>query len=499
MRAFLAFAVSAGLVSPALAWDASKFKLYGGLDLNRLDAGTVVANDAGGSSLTGILAAGACDTSKWTGYVPGTSSPVQSCYATKSSTKINIPFAASVGIGPEVFTDPLPPPGDQQYIQLAQQLVQSKTTQGNMRQESAMVINFESMTGAGPQTNHGQKVALYVPTIVRPGGGNTWAFNPALTILADTGAQSHYNTEIDMTNFNGPYQPGGRLGNAASVFRTFLGFPITAGELWSGEAPAPSTVTATVAAGSNSITFAGVPISGGGTTVLHVGDRVTGPGIPDLTIVTAIDGDTAAVNKTSGTATLNNPANGTANGVTLTRTTYNMVNGHLYQGAHLIRDNTFYDGTQAITSINVAGTHYTGFNTTQGSMPYAMTSGQGQKTCLNGLDACLYCAGNGTLRYEQNGGKVLNLIGTPGGINSIAITSAGAGGAGFISPDGPAADIPLILQGKGAGPVQVNGGAVVTGGLGLPSLPAVAGTAKGTLCVDTGGNVYVKATAGACL
>ncbi len=266
-----------------------------------------------------------------------------------------------------------------------------------MRQESGLVVNFESMTGAGPQTNHGQKVALYVPTIVRPGGGNTWAFNPALTIMANTGVQSHYNTEIDMTNFNGPYLPGGKLGNAASVFRTFLGFPITAAELWSGEAPAPSTVTATTRAGSPSITFSGK---------LHVGDRLSGPGLAGLATVAAIGGDPAAVNQSSGTATLNQPATATGSKVTLTRETYNMINGHLYQGAHLIRDNTFYDGTSAITSVNIAGSHFSGVNTSQGTMPYALIAGAGQNLCLNSLDGCLSYA-DGALRYVQGGAAAL--------------------------------------------------------------------------------------------
>ncbi|WP_053078460.1 hypothetical protein [Methylobacterium tarhaniae] len=386
-------AVLGSPLAPAFARDGH----HGGVDLAQLDVGPVPVRDAGAVGGPGAAVAGACDTAAWAGYVNGTSSPQQSCYTTKTSPRIDIPFAASVGIGPERMADPLLPAGDQTYIQLAQQLVQARTTQGNMRQESGLVVNFESMTGAGPQTNHGQKVALYVPTLVRPGGGNTWAFNPALTILGGVGVQSQYNTEIDMTNFNGPYLPGGKLGNAASVFRTFSGFPITAGELWSGETPAPSTLTATTRTGSPSITFSGT---------LHVGDRLSGPGIAGLATVAAIGGDPAAVNQGSGTATLNQAATATGSRVTLTRETYNMINGHLYQGAHLIRDNTFYDGTSAITSVNIAGKHFSGVNTSQGTMPYALIAGAGQNLCLNSLDGCLSYA-DGALRYVQGGAAAL--------------------------------------------------------------------------------------------
>ncbi len=418
LRLLPILALSAAVpLAPALARDASPARPRG-VDLAQLDVRPGPARDAGTADKADAVAAGACDTSVWTGYVGGTSSPQQSCYATRTSARIDIPFAASVGIGPENHSDPLPPPGDQTSIQLAQHLVQARTTQGDMRQESALVVNFDSMTGAGRQTNHGQKVALYVPTLVRPGGGNTWAFNPALTILGGVGAQSQYNTEIDMTNFNGPYLPGGKLGNAASVFRVFLGFPITAGELWSGEVSAPSRLTATTRAGSPSITFSGL---------LHVGDRISGPGIAGLTTVEAIDGDTAAVNREAGTATLNQAATASGSGVTLTRATYNMINGHLYQGAHLIRDNTFYDGTHATTSITIAGTHVSGVNTSQGTMPYAFTAGAGQNLCLNSLDACLSYA-DGALRYGQSGAAVLTAtparVTTGGRLNSPLATPA---------------------------------------------------------------------------
>lgn len=158
-----------------------------------------------------VIAAGVCDTSQWTGYVGGTYSPQLQCYASKQSSKADIPFPAVVGIGPENFLDPKLPVNDQTYIQLAQNLIQTKTTQGNMRQESALVVNFDSQTGAGAQTNHGQKVGLYMPTLVRPGGGNTWVMNPAITVLDGVGAQSMYMIEGDVNNYNGPYLPSGGL------------------------------------------------------------------------------------------------------------------------------------------------------------------------------------------------------------------------------------------------------------------------------------------------
>ncbi len=106
--------LSATLVSPlasALAQGVSRAPHRGGVDLAQLDIGPAPGRDAGAAARAGATAAGACDTGAWTGYVDGTSSPQQSCYTTKASPRIEIPFAASVGIGPENMADPLPPPG----------------------------------------------------------------------------------------------------------------------------------------------------------------------------------------------------------------------------------------------------------------------------------------------------------------------------------------------------------------------------------------------------
>lgn len=463
-----------------------------------------------------VVAAGTCDTSQWTGYVGGTYSPQLQCYASKQSAKADIPFPAVVGIGPENFLDPKLPVNDQTYIQLAQNLIQSKTTQGNMRQESALVINFDSQTGAGPQTNHGQKAALYMPTLVRPGGGNTWVMNPAITVLDGVGPQSMYMIEGDVNNYNGPYLPSGGLGTFAAFFRTFHGFPITASELWSGESPALSNITIATTNGSNSVTFTGT---------LHVGDKVTGPGIPAYTYVATIGGSNTRVNATSGTAVLTQNATATATGVTASRETYGMINGHLYQGANLIRDNTFFDSTGSQNSIQIGGTHQVGVNTTLGSMPYAMLTGGGQRVCLNALSACMaYDTTNNLLSLNDNRllitnsgiitasvqapgtsfldlgnsrGQALRLLDAGGALaNYVTLQGNSAGFGPVLRAAGSDANVPLNLSGQGASPVQILGGLAVTAGINASGLPTT-GTRRGALCIDTGNNVYVN-TSGAC-
>lgn len=467
-----------------------------------------------------VVAAGTCDTSQWTGYVGGTASPQLQCYASKQSKSIDIPFPAVIGIGPENFGDPPVPVNDQTYIQLAQHLVQAKTTQGNMRQESALVINMDVKTGAGPQTNHGQKVGLYMPVNVHPGAGNTWVMNPAMAILDGVGPQSMYVSEQDMTNFNGPYQPAGSLGNAAQIFRTHLGFPVTSSELWSGHTPPPTTLSVTMTAGSPNITFSGN---------LHAADKLVAAGLPANTFVQTVNGGDAKVNQTSGSAVLSQPATASGTNVAATRSTYNMFNGHTYQGLDLIRDNTFLDSTGSFTSLNIAGQHQVGVNTTLGAMPYAMLSAAGQKTCFNALTVCLtydsfaqsltlsdaslsvlghhitgnriYAPGNGNLELGNEGrGPTLTLLdnGTSPA-NTLTMQAASSGFGPVMRAGGSDSSVPLNLSGKNA-PVQSLSGLVVSGGgISAPALPTTGGTVKGTLCVDTSGNIYVKTTAGSCI
>jgi hypothetical protein len=122
--------------------------------------------------------------------------------------------------------------------------VQAQTVKDNTHQEAAMVSNFVSRTGGGglPQTNWNEKVNLYLPTLVVPGGSNTWALNDDLHIQSGVGNYSMYRHEGDMTNFNGDYAPGGCSpctgiqinGNAVGDFLTFTGYPVTAGTMVSG-------------------------------------------------------------------------------------------------------------------------------------------------------------------------------------------------------------------------------------------------------------------------
>lgn len=231
------------------------------------------------------------------------------------------------------------------------------------------------------------------------------------------------------------------------------------------------------------------------------------------------------MNALSGTATLNKNATATATGVTALRETYGMINGHLYQGASLIRDNTFYDSTNSENSIQIGGAHLVGVNTTLGSMPYAMLAGGGQRICLNALSACMaydttndlmslndnrllvtnsgivtagvQASGTGFLDLGNSRGAALRLLDAGGPLaNYVTLQGSSAGFGPALRAAGSDANVPLNLSGQGNSPVQILGGLAVTGGISASGLPTT-GTRRGALCIDTGNNIYVN-TSGAC-
>ena len=376
----------------------------------------------------GAAAGGACDTSQWTAYIGGTASPQPSCYASKIAPGITIPFPAVVGIadknGASSIVD------DQTHIQYAQILAQGVTALGNGSQESNIVGNFISQTGGGgaAQTNWNEKVNLYLPTLMLPGGANTWAFNPDLAINAGVGAYPGFVEELDMTNFNGPYTPGGSgFGNAASTFRTFAGFPVTAGELWGGATPS-GTVTATFSSGTTAATITSGTVS--------VGDQLTGTGIPAYTYVQSIGGSTTAVNG-SGAIVLsqNTTAASASGGNCLTAQTFNMFNGFIIQGASLIRDATFVDGTNSREWLKLYGTHNQVIDTTSATVPYVLTAAIGQQLCLDGLDDCSFDIAAHVQRFTSNGGATLQLSATAANAyNGLQVTAANNGFGPTLNP-----------------------------------------------------------------
>jgi hypothetical protein len=171
--------------------------------------------------------------------------------------------------------------------------------------------------------------------------------------------------------------------------------------------------------------------------------------------------------------------------------------GLLFQGDTATGDGDVLLSTASKTSIRINGKHYIGIDTSQDQTKYALVTGVNQLTCFNALDGCFTYNGGNTLRYNQGGGTAMEVIG--GAANGVQVQAAPSGFGPFVRAIGGDPNIPLNLAGKGASPVQVTGGLAVSTTITAPALPTSAGTTKGSLCVDTSGNVFVKTTSGPCL
>ncbi|WP_298951169.1 hypothetical protein [uncultured Methylobacterium sp.] len=89
-------------------------------------------------------------------------------------------------------------------------------------------------------------------------------------------------------------------------------------------------------------------------------------------------------------------------------------------GTGLISDVTIWDGTNARVSYNVTGRHDVGFKTLDGTMPYAIQTRAGQKTCLGGAAGCLVYEDEGRrlaygegIRLHDDGGLVAASVTEP--------------------------------------------------------------------------------------
>jgi hypothetical protein len=410
----------------------------------------------------GTVAAGVCDTGKWTGFAGNTFSPLFACSAVKSSPTITNAYPGVVGIGDGSAT--AVPVNDPNYLQRAAHLVQAKTALDNTKQETGLGVNFISASGGGglPVTNHNQKVGLSVFALAVPGAANTWAVNTDFHVNAGVGNYSAFGREADHTNFNGDYKPGGCGGtcptgqidgNFFGDFMTFTGKPITAGTVYTG----------TAETGSKNMYFG----------ILFQPE-------PGFTAV----------------------------------------------GTGLISDATILDTTNAATSYQIKGNHTVGVGTTLATLPYAFISAAGQATCFNALAGCFtYDTSKAGLSYNS-GKVVLSDAGTVSATAFAATGTATAflgnsRGGGFSVSDaggaianlinvqpstagfGPAiqvtgsdANVPLNVYAKGTGQIALRANATTFGthtvtGLTMPaqfavaSLPACNAAAKGGMAVAT--------------
>jgi hypothetical protein len=437
---------------------------------------------------------GGCDTMDVTFIynqtAPKPQSPlVPNCHTTRSTSGGATRFGATIGLA------------SLEHYQLASHLVQTVTKHDGSRQESALVVNFVSKTGAGPKDKtHGdfsEKVGFYNSTLVMPGAGPTWTENPILVVLEGVGKENFYLREADLTNFNGPIPPGGQRGNIVGDFRNFHGHPVTAAVSYGSSVAYPrenpGKVRVTTKAGSTAILFANADAR----SVLSAANKLTCPNIPPWTYVESIDGDPGKMNAKSGAAVLTAPA--VANSTQVCDVTdFSMFIGESLAGSTLIRDSIWNEGTNSQYVLRTFGEHQTIIDTTVGKTDYFWTGKSGQKLCFLGQDACLQHDG-GILQYSQNGGRPLEVAAAKGGANGLRVSSATPGFGPSLQPAGPDANIPLNLYGKGASPVQVQSGLTVASSISAPNLPASAGPFKGSLCVDTGGNIVVKTTPGPCL
>lgn len=82
--------------------------------------------------------------------------------------------------------------------------------------------------------------------------------------------------------------------------------------------------------------------------------------------------------------------------------------------------------------------------------------------------------------------------------NGLVFTNPAAGSSPSIFPAGTDTNINLTLAGKGTGAIVVNTQLTANGHIVAPSL-STTGTATGSLCIDSSGNIFVKTTTGACL
>lgn len=158
--------------------------------------------------------------------------------------------------------------------------------------------------------------------------------------------------------------------------------------------------------------------------------------------------------------------------------------GFLLNGANLFSDNDWISSTGAKFGFQLAGTHITGFDTTNDTLSTALNAKQGQYICLNSSDGCLQYTGSNTLWYKQNGGVVAALQGANSGVNYPTIKNNSAGFGPAISASGADINISLDLQGKGAAAVRAlgPGGFTTTAGPITSNDGFVAGSQVGVSC-----------------
>lgn len=196
-------------------------------------SGPVYATYFGHAPQVAAEASSGCNTSEYHGFVGGIMAPNITCSVTKISGALDVPFASPTGI-PNTTNGAPAADNDQTYINYTQALIQGKTTK-QQPQESTLTVSTQIQTGATgnvttPDGSFGQKIGLYVPTVVLPGAGNSWAINENLVVAPNVGNFSMWRHEGDLTNFNCDVITGA-CGNIAGDFLTFTGKRITAG-LW---------------------------------------------------------------------------------------------------------------------------------------------------------------------------------------------------------------------------------------------------------------------------
>lgn len=462
------------LCGPALAWDPAKAGRYGGLDLDKLDVGGQVL--LRGRSMVG----NGCASTDGGYAIDGTQSWQPTCFGTFLSPNQNVRVFPTRGTPKGADGNPV-----DTFKAVTGNLIQFQADGAIKRESNGQFINMDSVGGSvsAAELDTTNAVGQLISIRQRPGPNGekpptTWGHNIDFHIAPGAGATQSWGVEYDMNNFNQSCFPGSPCLSSAMFFNGIGGWTNTAWLYSGGGTTQFRNSTANISGRTLTRT--------GGDVFLQDVYRIRIGGTFYHAHYVSADRVDADVDVPQG-----------AQSVQWQNAMVN--NGVLFQGENMAAGADLALNTSAFRAVQLGGNHLIGIDTTGDSTKFALTAGLNQKVCLNGLDGCLYYAGTNTLRYEQNGGRPLTILGNPGGVNGINIASAGTGFGAVIQPDGPDTNIPLNLQGKGISPVQITGGMTISGSLGVNGLPTSAGAVRGTVCIDTSGNLYIKTTTGACL
>ncbi|GJD63737.1 hypothetical protein [Methylobacterium frigidaeris] len=467
-RSLLAAAAVLGfLIAPAAAWDPAKAGRYGGLDLDSLDVGGRTLNR--GSLMVGP----GCASTTGAYATDGTKSWEPTCFGVFVAPGQDIRTNLTRGTNQN-------PDGTPNSKLFAPLMVQAQSSGALDREQNGMIINLDVLGGAQSAAglDNTNTTGQLISVRQRPGPNgekppSTWGHNVDIHIAPGSGPVQTWGVEYDLNNFNQNCYPGMGCISSGMYFNGIGGYANTAWLYSGGGTTQTRNLSVTVANGVV-MRMAGEAFTRA-TYRLKIGDifyRVTYVN-PDR-----VDAAVAIPNYASPVAA--------------TWQNAMVANGVLFQGENMASDNDLALNTSAYNAITVAGKHHVGLNTASDDARFAVVASEEQKACFKVFDACWSFAG-GAMQYTSQGQSVLQLVSVTDGANGARVTAAGVGFGPSLEPVGPDANIPLNLKGKGAGAVQVGGP------LAAPGLPTAAGAAKGTLCVDTAGTVYVKTSAGACL